>query len=116
MNDDMNDAVKDKFNITIRLADLPPIPLQIRRDEEPIVRTAEYNVNRLWQSWIQRFSDKSAYEVLAMVAFQFAKAYVTLNNQSERTQTMLDDFEKSLDDILLTMRETSGPDGNNGSV
>lgn len=109
----MEDAAKDKFNITIRLAELPPIPLQIRRDEEPMVRTAEYNVNRLWKSWVQRFSDKSAYEVLAMVAFQFAKAYVTLNSQAEQTQTLLDEFEKRLDSILLnvdTVTATDSPD------
>lgn len=105
----MSDAPKDKFNITIRLAELPPIPLQIKREDEPIVRTAEYNVNQLWKSWVQRFSDKSAYEVLAMVAFQFAKAYVTLNNQAERTTAVINDFERTLDRLLLA----TGPEAGN---
>lgn len=91
----------DKFNITIRIAELPPIPLKINRAEEPVIRTAEYNVNRLWREWMARFSDKSAYEVLAMVAFQFAKTFVILNNQSDATAKLLDDFEKELDSILL---------------
>lgn len=99
----MEDAQKDKFNITIRLAELPPIPLQIQRSEEAIIRTAEYNVNKLWKSWVQRFSDKSAYEVLAMVAFQFAKAYVTLNNQAEQTQATITNFEQMLDKLLLSI-------------
>lgn len=93
--------MKDKLNITIRIAQLPPIPLKINRDEEPTVRTAEYNVNQLWKTWIQRFSDKSPHEVLAMVAFQFAKAFVVLNRQSETTAKVLDEFEHELDRILL---------------
>lgn len=100
MTDASNDR-NNKFNITIRLAELPPIPLQINRSEEPVVRTAEYNVNRLFKSWSQRFSDKSAHEVLAMVAFQFAKAYVTLNNRGEQTERMLTDLEQTLDRLLL---------------
>lgn len=100
--------MKDKFNITIRIAELPPIPLKINREEEPIVRTAEYNVNRLWREWMTRFTDKTAYEVLAMVAFQFAKTFVILNNQSEATAKVLDDFEKELDGILLDIGSPVG--------
>lgn len=98
--------MKDKLNITIRVAELPPIPLQINREEEEIVRNAEYNVNRLWRQWMQRFHDKSAYEVLGMVAFQFAKTFVVLNKQSETVGKMLDDFEAELDAILLRLDDT----------
>ncbi len=98
----MSDAPKDKFRITIRLAELPPIALQIKREEEPLVRTAEYNVNQLWKSWLKRFSDKTAYELMAMVAFQFAKAYETLNSQSNNTKAAIDNLERTIDRLLLS--------------
>lgn len=93
----------DILNITIKLAELPPIPLRIPRDEEPVVRTAEYNVNRLWRQWRQQFTDKSAFEVLAMVAFQFAKAYEIQNNRVDKTASLLENFESQLDDAIIKM-------------
>lgn len=93
----------DKLNITIRIAELPPIALQIARHEEENIRTAEYNVNRLWNNWRHRFTDKSSTEVLGMVAFQFAKLYTILNSQVNEAETMLQHFEKELDNILLDM-------------
>lgn len=106
--------MKDKLNITIKIAELPPIPLQINRDEEETVRTAEYNVNKLWRQWMLRFSDKTAYEVLAMVAFQFAKTFVLLNKQAEAVGKVLDDFEQELDRVLLDVGTTS--EGGRGSA
>ncbi|MBO5780690.1 MAG: cell division protein ZapA [Muribaculaceae bacterium] len=93
--------MKDKLNITIRIADLPPIAMEIRRDEEPDIRTAEHQVNLLWKSWSKRFSEKSPHEVLAMVAFQFAKAFTLQNRYLEDTEAMIDNFEQQLDKMLL---------------
>jgi hypothetical protein len=50
---------------------------------------------------MKRFSDKSSQEVLAMVAFQFAKTFVVLNKQAEATSTSLESLERELDNILL---------------
>lgn len=90
----------DKLNITIRIAYLAPIALQIRRRDEPTVRTAEYNVNKLFNEWSVRFADKSPQEILAMVAFQFAKAFVTLNASNDEATQTLTDLEQQLDSLL----------------
>lgn len=95
--------MRDKLNITIRIAELPPFALEINREEEPVIREAEYNVNRLWRSWSARFTDKSSHEVLGMVAFQFAKLFVVLNKRVEDTASALEKFEKDLDEILLQL-------------
>lgn len=92
----------DKLNITIRIAHLAPIALQIRRHDEPVVRTAEYNVNKLFNEWSTRFTDRTPQEVLAMVAFQFAKAFVTLNNSAESSENALESLETELDRLLDT--------------
>ena len=63
---------EDKLNITIRIAGQNPVALKINRADEERVRNAEYQVNRLWSRWLQRFPDKNSTEVLAMVAYQFA--------------------------------------------
>lgn len=111
--------MKDKLNITIRIAELPPFALQINRSEEEVIRNAEYNVNKLWRAWRQRFADKSSTEVLGMVAFQFAKLFTVLNRQADETAAVLDSFERQLDALLLDIDalgpNASGPatDGDN---
>lgn len=97
--------MRDKLNITIRIADLPPFALRINIDEEEAIRNAEYNVNKLWRTWSLRFADKSSTEVLGMVAFQFAKLFTILNKQVEDTDAMLQDFENQLDAILMQANE-----------
>lgn len=93
--------MKDKLNITIRIAELPPFALQIDRREEEMIRNAEYNVNKLWRTWRQRFTDKSSTEVLGMVAFQFAKLFTVLNRQADETAAAIDRFERQLDSLLI---------------
>lgn len=99
--------MKDKLNITIRIADQTSIPLQISREDEEVVRTAEYNVNKLWQSWMQRYRDMSSSRVLAMVAFQFAKLYEVMTRTGADAVKKLENFEKELDRILLDLHDDS---------
>ena len=66
---------EDKLNITIRIAGQKPMAMRIDRQKEETVRTAEYQVNRLWERWVKRVPEKAALEVLGMVAYQFAELY-----------------------------------------
>ncbi|MDE6127047.1 MAG: cell division protein ZapA [Muribaculaceae bacterium] len=91
----------DKLNITIRIAGLAPLALQINREDEEVCRTAEYQVNRLNSLWSDRFGNKSRMEVLAMVAYQFAQLYYTQNRSQEQCAKELAKFEADLDEILL---------------
>ena len=93
--------MKDTLNKTIRIAGHDPMPLQIQRNDEEIVRTAEYNVNRLFNNWTQRFKEKSKSEILAMVAYRFAELLYTQNARLEQTNRLLESFEADLDKILL---------------
>lgn len=92
----------DKINITIRLADVKPIPLSIARKDEAQYRESELLVNTLWQKWTLRFRGiSSSEEVMARVAFQFARLYAQAYRENVATQEFLDDFEKKLDDIVV---------------
>ena len=97
----VDDTMNDKLNITIRIANQAPIPLSIKREDEEVIRTAEYNVNRLWNSWSTKFKSKSPTEVLAMVAFRFAELFFTQAELAKDTEDALNSFEARLDEILL---------------
>ena len=43
--------MKEDFVITIQIADTDPVPMNIRREDEAVVRTVEYQVNKLWALW-----------------------------------------------------------------
>ncbi len=92
--------MKQQQNITIKIADVAPISMTINRDTEERVREAEYNVNRVWSTWRSEFETKTSKEVLAMVAYQFAKLYYQLLHTVEERQHIIDDFESELNRLL----------------
>ena len=96
-------ATDDKtLNILIRIADVEPIALTIPRDEEANYREAEKLVNTLWNKWMLRFRNtSSSEEVMARVAFQFARLYAQVYRENMATSEYLADFEKKLDDIVI---------------
>ncbi|MBP5561127.1 MAG: cell division protein ZapA [Muribaculaceae bacterium] len=93
----------DKINIWIRLGDVKqPIPLSVNRDEEADYRNAENLVNTLWNKWMARFNDtSSSHEVMARVAFQFARLYAQAYNSNVALNDFLATFEKQLDDVVM---------------
>jgi len=96
--------MKDKLNITVKIADQPPIALRdVSPEEEKVVREAEYNINRLITSWSRQFADKSTAEVLAMVTLRFAQLYFSQREAFGKLDKTLDDFEQQLDKIVLRL-------------
>lgn len=94
--------MKDRINITVRLAALPPIAMHnVTFAEEEKIRRAEFNINRLWNSWSSEFRDKSAAEVLGMVALQFARLYYSNLDDLDSVDTLLKSFEEDLDKALI---------------
>ncbi len=93
----------DKINIWIRLGDVKqPIPLSVNRDEEAEYRNAENLVNTLWNKWMARFNDtSSSHEVMARVAFQFARLYAQAYNSNVALNEFLSSFEQELDEVVL---------------
>lgn len=98
--------MEDNLKITIRIADLQPMMLNIPRAEEEVNRTAEYNVNKLFVAWSERFKDKTPIEIMGMVAFRFAKLYQDLSVQVNNTDEILDEFEQTLNNLLMESQGT----------
>lgn len=110
----------DKLNITIRIAGQKPFALQVLRADEEIARTAEYQANRLFGLWSDRFRDRSQMEVMAMVAYRFAELFYRQNAAANAAEELIDSFEEQLDRILLDVgAKPSGavsPSGAPGSL
>lgn len=101
-------------NITIRLADLPRMPLRVDRSQVEMVRKAEHAINELWNKWtvLDEFSDKSSAEILGMVTFRFAQLYFSTLEASQRLDSVLEEMEDAFDDILhsdLTQPDATAP-------
>lgn len=95
--------MKDKLNITVKLGDLAPLGMAVDYNgEEEVVRLAEYYVNKVFDKWYEsRPADRTAKDILGMVALQFAKLFVLEQQKNERMLEELNRFEKELDRILL---------------
>lgn len=92
--------MNDNLNITIKIADVAPLPMTVRRENEAVIREAERAVNRVWKTWRKEFDTKSSKEVLAMVAWQFARLYFELSHSVDEQQKFLTEFEAELDSLL----------------
>lgn len=96
-----NDAMNDKLDINLRVADTA-LSLNINRDEEALLRKAAKEINYAWNAWRMdaRFSRKTPHEVLAMVTLLFAKGYLSRQTEVDRLDEILASFEDSLDQML----------------
>lgn len=98
----MTTIMASKKEIWLQLADVRPIPLNITTDDETRCREAEQLVNSLWDKWMRQFADKgSSQEVLARVAFRFAKLYLDEYAHNKGVNAFLEKFEKELDAAVI---------------
>ena len=74
--------------------------MSIDPPEEEIVRRAEAHINKVWSFLRNRFPSRTTKEVLAMTTFQFAKSFFVLQEQVERQQGIMSEFEAELDRLL----------------
>ena len=93
-------ADNNKVKIWIQLADAAnPIALSINPDEEESYRKAEELVNTLWKKWMNLFNGTTE-DVLARVAFQFARLYLEAYGENRQVNEFLTDLDKQLDTLL----------------
>lgn len=98
----MNEEKKHKF--TAKIADVEPFVFHINLDEEEMFRKAAYHCNELSRRFQALQPDKSSDYILAKVALAFAELYYRKSEQLQAQSRMLDEFEKTLDNVLLETR------------
>ena len=98
--------MKDKLNITIKVANQRPLRMAVSLgEEEEEVRQAEYFVNHVWAKWMdEKAADQSDSDVLAMTAIYFARLYIQEYRKNEEVERHLASFEETLDKILLDLK------------
>ncbi|MBQ6080377.1 MAG: cell division protein ZapA [Muribaculaceae bacterium] len=92
-------ADNNKRKIWIQLADTNQIALSVNPDEEENYRKAEELVNTLWTKWMNRFNSTSS-DVLARVAFQFARLYLEAYGENREVNDFLTDLNQQVDALL----------------
>ena len=92
-------ADNNKVKIWIQLADANQIALSVNPDEEENYRKAEELVNTLWSKWMSRFNSTSS-DVLARVAFQFARLYLETYGENRQVNEFLTDLDQQLDAMI----------------
>ncbi|MBO4870611.1 MAG: cell division protein ZapA [Muribaculaceae bacterium] len=98
-------ANEKRHNIWINLADVnQPIALSVTPEDEVASREAEKLVNTLWDTWMKRYGEKSSsHELLARVAFQFARLYWVAYQQTNEVNDYLAEFERQLDEVVVNI-------------
>lgn len=97
-------ADENKRNIWIRLADTQPISLSVNAADETTFQEAERLVNTLYEKWMLRFGGNSTpHDVLARVAFQFARLYLETYGENHAVNDYLTEFERQLDDLVVKL-------------
>ena len=99
-------AGEKKHSIWIQLADINPMALSVSEADETTYREAEKMVNQLWNTWMKRYGEKSSsHELLARVAFQFARLYWVAYQQTNEVNDYLTDFESKLDELVVDLKD-----------
>lgn len=94
-----------KQKITIRLADYEKMPLLVPdAATEEIFRNAEVGVNELWARYTTRYPSMDKGEILAMVAFQFAKLYFASKASEKVMKELLTNFEERLNNLIVKVQ------------
>jgi hypothetical protein len=97
-------AEEEKQKIWICLGDVKNVPLSVRRSDIDVYRKAEQSVNKLWGAWKTKFDKLSSEEVMARIAFQFARLYIEANTRNDEVNEILTDFEQKLNDIIVKVQ------------
>ena len=97
-------AEEEKQKIWICLGDVKNVPLSVRRSDIDVYRKAEQSVNKLWGAWKTKFDRLSSEEVMARIAFQFARLYVEASTRNEEVNEILMDFEHRLNEIIVNVK------------
>lgn len=101
-------AEDDKQKIWICLGDVKNVPLSVRQSDIDVYRKSEQSVNKLWGAWKTKFDKLSSEEVMARIAFQFARLYIEANTRNDEVNDILTGFEQKLNDILVKVQREDG--------
>lgn len=90
-----------KISISLPIANVAPIDVVIPQSMERMMREIAEGVNIMWSRLSVQYPKKKSPDILAMVAFHFAKAYFEIAEEQRQQDELLAEALKKVDDILL---------------
>ncbi len=90
---------KDTVQMYINIAG-ERISLNVGFDSQNDVRDAEDSVCKLYNKWKKQFPLRTERELLAMISYQFAYYYITLNKRYNAATEGLSEIDGKLDELL----------------
>lgn len=92
-------AGKDKVQLYITIAD-EKIELNADLDHIEEIHRVEQRVDDLFRNWRKRFPAKTSRQLLAMMAYQYASFYHSLEGKMKAATVEAEEIEKLLQDAL----------------
>ena len=74
--------------------------LTVPFSDQDYTRETEKNLNSLYETWSRKFADRSATELLAMIAFQYASYYDALKRTYVEADAKAEKIEAKLDAMV----------------
>ena len=100
----MTKISENKVEISVALADLKPMQLEIPKSSVANCRNAETMINKLWNKWRIEFGDRiTSEELMARIAFQLARRYADAFEANAEVNEFLTTFEKRLDELVVKL-------------
>ena len=100
----MKDSDRIKMRVTIAGE---TVSLAVPFDEQDFVRDTEKSIMELFDKWRERFPSKSVRELLAMMTYQYASYYHTLNIRHSEAIKELEACNARLDELLASSATSS---------
>lgn len=95
MTKDKDKNVKIEINIAGEI-----LKLTVPSSDQESLRKSERAINEYFSDWRNQFPRKTNSEIMAMVAFQFAKYYHELSGRYDALLSRLDGISARLDSLL----------------
>ncbi len=92
-------AGKDKVQLYITIAD-EKIELNADLDRIEEIHHVEQRVDDLFRTWRKRFPAKTSRQILAMMAYQYASFYHSLERKMKDATAVAEDIENLLENAL----------------
>lgn len=93
----MNDA--ENVNLELNIGGVR-IPVAVNKLKLSAVKDTEQELRELFDTWRGRYPHKSVHELLAMIAYQYARYYYELKDRYQAAVNATASLEYSIDSLL----------------
>ncbi len=89
----------DEIDIRINIAG-QPLELTVPFSRQDSVREVEAHVESLLRRWKKDYPNKSEYELMAMLTYQYASYYFAMRERQQHTMSLLEKLNLKLDSFI----------------